>query len=61
MPYNRFERARILGARALQIAMGAPPVLDLSPERADPLVLACAELDASSIPLTVTRLGHAIG
>jgi len=61
MLYTRFERARILGARALQIAMGAPPVLDLAPERADPLILACAEFDASSIPLTVTRFGHAVG
>ena len=28
MTFTRFERARIIGARALQIAMGAPILLD---------------------------------
>lgn len=59
MLYTRFERARILGARALQISMGAPGVLDLPFLGADPLIIAVREFQAGSIPLTVGRLVHA--
>ncbi len=59
MLYTRFERARILGARALQISLGAPGVLELSSEEADPLRIAVREFQAGSIPLTVRRFAHA--
>jgi DNA-directed RNA polymerase subunit K len=59
MLYTRFERARILGARALQISMGAPGVLDASPFDIDPLFIAVREFQAGSIPLTVQRLQYA--
>ncbi len=58
MLYTRFERARILGARALQISMGAPGVLDASSAEPDPLRIAVQEFQAGAIPLTVTRLAH---
>lgn len=52
--YTRFERARIVGARALQIAMGAPVLVEDN-ERLDPLNLAIEELKAGVIPITVKR------
>jgi DNA-directed RNA polymerase subunit K len=56
--YTRFERARIVGARALQIALGAPVLLDV-PEVADtnidPVRIAHAEQEAGIIPITVVR------
>ena len=51
--YTRYERARIIGARALQISMGAP-VLTKS-ERTDPLEIALEEFAAAMIPITVKR------
>lgn len=59
MRYTRFERARILGARALQISMGAPGVLDASTADIDPLLIAVREFQAGSVPLTVQRFPHA--
>ncbi len=55
MLYTRFERARILGARALQISMGAPGVLESSAVEFDPMRIAVQEFQAGSIPLTVAR------
>ncbi len=56
---TRFERARIIGARALQISMGAPPLIDvykLPPEeREDPVRIATRELEAGVLPITVVR------
>ena len=51
--YTRYERARIIGARALQISMGAPLLVTTS--RIDPLEIAIEEFNANSIPITVKR------
>lgn len=53
--YTRFERARILGARALQISLGAPMLIDLPPQTVDPVLIAEAEFAANRIPITVRR------
>jgi DNA-directed RNA polymerase subunit K len=53
--YTRFEVARIIGARALQISMGAPVLLKVDGEQKNPLALAKMEYEASVIPLTVKR------
>jgi len=54
--YTRFEVARIIGARALQISMGAPVLLKMDgQEKMSPLSLAKMEYDASVIPLIVKR------
>jgi DNA-directed RNA polymerase subunit K len=58
--YTRYEIARILGARSLQLAMDAPVLLKLSKEEIDELnydVLKIAEkeLDADVLPITVKR------
>lgn len=58
MHYTRFERARILGARALQISMGAPGLLEASTADADPLHIAVQEFQAGSIPLSVQRFPY---
>jgi DNA-directed RNA polymerase subunit K len=51
----RFERARIIGARALQIAMGAPVILDVERGYLDPVALAEREFKEGLIPITVIR------
>ncbi len=51
--FTRFERARIIGARALQISAGARPLVKI--EIDDPIKIAEAELAAGVIPLGVKR------
>jgi len=55
LKYTRFERARIIGARALQISLGAPVLLDLPGETIDPIELSIMEYDKGMIPITVKR------
>ncbi len=56
---TRFEVARIIGARALQLSFGAPPLIDpfALPERArlDPVVLAEEEFKEGVLPMSVVR------
>jgi len=54
--YTRFEKARIIGARALQLSMGAPCLLaDLPKELIDPVDIAMREFEEDAIPITVKR------
>jgi len=53
---TRFEKARVVGARALQIAMGAPILISPTSGVGNPIDLALAELDASVLPITVRRM-----
>jgi DNA-directed RNA polymerase, subunit K (EC 2.7.7.6) len=55
LKYTRFEKARILGARALQISMGAPVFMDLPEDITDPVVIAELEFKEGAIPVTVKR------
>jgi DNA-directed RNA polymerase I, II, and III subunit RPABC2 len=52
---TKYERARILGTRALQISMNAPVMVDVKGET-DPLMIALEELRQKKIPLIVRRL-----
>ena len=52
---TRFERARIIGARALQIAMGAPILIDIPKELTIPTEIAVAEFKKRAVPMTVVR------
>ncbi len=52
--FTRFEKARILGARALQISMGAP-LLIVQHLRIDPLGIATMEFEDGLIPITTRR------
>jgi DNA-directed RNA polymerase I, II, and III subunit RPABC2 len=51
---TKYERARILGTRALQISMNAPVMVDLMGET-DPLMIALKELRERKIPLMIRR------
>jgi DNA-directed RNA polymerase subunit K/omega len=53
--YSRFERARILGARALQVSLGAPILIEIAPTLVDPVEIAELEFAAGRIPITVRR------
>ncbi|MBU1158448.1 MAG: DNA-directed RNA polymerase subunit K [Candidatus Thermoplasmatota archaeon] len=56
MRFTRFERARIIGARALQISMGAPVLMDVGDDSIiDPIEIAIREYDMKVIPMTVKR------
>ncbi len=55
MKLTRYERARIIGARALQISMGAPPMIKVSKNSVDPIIIAIKELNLGIIPMTVKR------
>jgi DNA-directed RNA polymerase subunit K len=53
--YTRFEKARIIGARALQLSMGAPCLLADLKETIDPVDIAMREFEEDAIPITVKR------
>ncbi len=59
MPYTKFEKARIIGARALQISMGAPVIIDVPKGMIDPVDIATLEFENEVIPITIKRsAGH---
>lgn len=52
---TKFERARIIGARALQIALGAPTLIDIDDKTIKPIDLAIKELETGILPITIKR------
>ena len=60
MEFTKYEQARMLGSRALQIAMGAPFLVKLGEKeleaiRFNPLEIAKMEFAEGVIPITVVR------
>jgi DNA-directed RNA polymerase subunit K len=53
--YTKYETARIIGARALQIAAGAPVLIET--DEIDSIEIAMLEFDKGVIPITVKREG----
>ncbi|ELR12827.1 RNA polymerase subunit [Acanthamoeba castellanii str. Neff] len=51
---TKYERARVLGTRALQISMNAPIMVELEGET-DPLEIAQKELRERKIPIIIRR------
>jgi DNA-directed RNA polymerase subunit K len=51
--YSRYEKTRILSARALQIAQGSPVLVDVPKSVIDPLDIARMEWDAGMIPIDI--------
>ncbi|MBQ9025022.1 MAG: DNA-directed RNA polymerase subunit K [Methanobrevibacter sp.] len=51
---TRFEKARLLGARAIQISMGAKPKVELG-DSLDPIDIAYKELEEGVLPLDVIK------
>ncbi|MCJ7714793.1 DNA-directed RNA polymerase subunit K [Candidatus Bathyarchaeota archaeon] len=52
---TRFEKARIVGARSLQISMGAPILIEINETDTSPIDIAVKELNAKILPITVRR------
>ncbi|MHA1490748.1 MAG: DNA-directed RNA polymerase subunit K [Promethearchaeota archaeon] len=52
---TRYEKARIVGARALQISFGAPILVDKPKDMIDPIKIALLELKSKILPLTIRR------
>lgn len=60
MKYTKYEIARIIGARALQVAMGAPLLLklgekDLNKINFNPIEIAKLEFNKGVLPITIRR------
>ena len=60
MKFTKYEKARIIGARALQIAMGAPLIFDLSEKdlekiKYSPVEIAKREFHEQVLPITIKR------
>ena len=58
--FTKYERARILGARALQISMNAPLLIkiekeDLEKINYDALKIAEVELNSDTLPISIKR------
>ena len=58
--FTKYEKARIIGARALQLAMGAPLLIELKKEdlekiRYDPIAIAKIEFEKGILPITIKR------
>lgn len=52
---TRFEKARVIGLRALQLTLGAPPLAEAGEGEWDPLEIARSELEAGALPLSLRR------
>ncbi len=53
---TKFERAAIIGVRALQLSVGAPPLIDISKlDNKDPINIAREELKRGLLPITIRR------
>jgi DNA-directed RNA polymerase I, II, and III subunit RPABC2 len=52
---TRYEKARIVGARALQISFGAPILVEKPKNLIDPIKIALIELKSQILPLTIRR------
>lgn len=60
MKYTKYEKARIIGARALQLSMGAPFLFKLSKKGLEkinynPVDIAKKEFDKGILPITIKR------
>ena len=60
MKFTKYEKARIIGARALQLAMGAPMLLkfketDLEAINFNPIEIAKMEFEKDILPITIRR------
>ena len=53
--FTRFEKVRIIGARALQLAMGAPLLIRRPKDEFSTVRLAEIELAKNVLPITVKR------
>ena len=60
MKYTKYEKARMIGSRGLQLSMGAPFLVTLTQEdlqklHYDPLEIALREFEEGVLPITIKR------
>lgn len=55
MQHTKYEKARIIGARALQLAQGAPLLVKRPAAMKDVVEIAMLEYDKGVLPITVKR------
>lgn len=53
---TKFERAKVLSTRAIQISSGAPPLVQVLEYEIDALDIAERELEQGKMPITILRL-----
>lgn len=53
---TRFEKARITGARSLQLSLGAPILTKIPPEFTDTIMIAKYELEKKTLPISIRRI-----
>ena len=53
---TRFEKARITGARALQISFGAPVMIKVDVKSRSSISIAIEELETKSLPISIRRI-----
>ncbi len=58
--YTKYEKARIIGARALQLSMGAPIAVEIPKKKLEeikynPVEIAKLEFEAGKIPIEIQR------
>lgn len=52
---TKYEKARVIGTRALQISKNAPVLVDLGKDDIDPIIIAEKELAEKKIPFVIRR------
>jgi len=60
MEHTKYEKARMIGARALQIAMGAPFIIKISKKELkelqyNPIRIATIEYEKNVLPISIKR------
>ena len=53
---TRFERARIIGSRALQLSSGAPSLIPVSEGVSNAIMMAMSELEQKALPISLRRV-----
>jgi DNA-directed RNA polymerase I, II, and III subunit RPABC2 len=53
---TRFERARITGARSLQLSLGAPPLTKVPQHATSSIVVAVGEIEQKALPISIRRI-----
>jgi DNA-directed RNA polymerases I, II, and III subunit RPABC2 len=53
---TRFERARITGARSLQLSLGAPPLVKVPEHATSSIAVAVEEIEHKALPISIRRI-----
>jgi DNA-directed RNA polymerases I, II, and III subunit RPABC2 len=53
---TRFEKARITGARSLQLSLGAPPLVKVPENATTSIAVAVEELQQKALPISIRRI-----